>query len=61
MERISELLTVREAAELLRLREASVYQKGAAGELAVVKLGRGPTSFVELRWRDEARALAADS
>jgi excisionase family DNA binding protein len=44
MERISELLTVREAAELLRLREASVYQKGAAGELAVVKLGRGPTA-----------------
>jgi excisionase family DNA binding protein len=42
------LLTVPEAAELLRLSPGTVYDKVEAGELAVVRLGRGPRPRIRI-------------
>jgi excisionase family DNA binding protein len=45
---ISRLMTVREAAELLRLSPSTVYQKTERGELGVVRLGRGPKPRIRI-------------
>ncbi len=42
------LLTVPEAAELLRLHPQTVYEKVQAGELAAVRLGRGPNARIRI-------------
>ena len=42
------LLTVSEAAEFLRLSASTVYEKVDAGELAAVRLGRGPKARIRI-------------
>ena len=48
------LLTVPEAANLLRLSPATVYDKVEAGELAAVRLGHGPRPRIRIE-ADELR------
>jgi excisionase family DNA binding protein len=42
------LMTVPEAAEFLRLSPSIVYEKVDAGELAAVRLGRGPKARIRI-------------
>ena len=49
---IEPLITVEEAARLLRLSTASVYRRVEAGELRAVRLGRRPRA--PIRFRGEA-------